>query len=125
MWNPRSNFQFTEEEYNLAKSRDKLPIKCIVCGRISLVRKAKITAVMSGKLPESAQYCSRKCAAPANTYKKERIVVTCSYCGREFSTFPCRARGRRRQKHWFCCNDCRLQASRELIQEYNDSRSTK
>ena len=125
MWNPRSNFMFTEEEYNAAKLKDYLPIKCMYCGKEGRARKDAIKQVMEGKSIGKARYCSNSCRAHATEREKKRVKVECSYCGRKFSTFPCRARGRRRQKHWFCCNDCRLQASRELIQEYNDSHSTK
>ena len=122
MWNPRHNFKFTEEEYNAAKSRDKLPVKCTVCGQETLVRKAKIKRVMEGKEPKSAQFCSRRCAAPANNHKKERLVKICGLCNREFRLLPCRAKGRRGQKYWFCSNSCRLQALSEIRDDYNSQR---
>ena len=125
MWNPKPNFMFSESEYNAARSRDLLPVKCTACGQVGMVRKAKIKRVMEGKDGNAAQYCSRKCAAECTNHPKLREIKICSNCGRKFRLIPSRAKGRWGQKYWFCSNDCRLSYCREHMESLNEAKELK
>ena len=122
MWNPRSNFKFTEEEYTAAKAKDYLPIQCMHCGQEGKARKDAITQVMTGKATNKALYCSNSCRAHMRQRVKNLVTIICCNCNDEFSVYPCRKKGRRRQKYWFCSNSCRLQFVREHIQNINETR---
>jgi hypothetical protein len=122
MWKPRDNFMFSEAEYNAAKAADFLPIKCVHCGKEGKARKRSITRVMNGKSPFLALYCSRSCRSLHADRTIKRVTLVCAACGAEFSVFPCRAKGRKRQKYWFCSNACRLQLSSAMMNEINEKR---
>ncbi len=117
MWNPNKNFKFTEDEFNAAKSHDKLPISCVRCGKKGMVRKARLKRIMEGKEPTAGQYCSKSCRAKDLTHETTRVTLTCCYCGEDFETIPSRAKGKKRQKYWFCSKFCRLNAAREMLLE--------
>lgn len=103
---------YTEEEYNLAKSQDKLPLKCEYCGQIFYRMKKEITH--SIKTKRKCRFCSPECANNfhSNTQRKKHIVH-CENCKKEIevnnSTYE-----KSQTKHFFCCHSCSAQYNNKL-----------
>ena len=69
---------FTEEEYNKAKFRDLLPVKCDVCG-------LEYTATKRNRYKKrtcgfSKDCCRKKCSDKAHV---SMDIVPCANCGKE------------------------------------------
>lgn len=64
---------FTEEEFRLAKVKDKLPCECEECGNAFYKIKHDIQKVYSGRKPGYARFCSKKCQHENHGYRKNRV----------------------------------------------------
>lgn len=96
---------FTPEEFEQAKSRDRLPIKCNMCHSTFTTTKNEIQKTLSrikNNQPKinSYEYCSRECS---NKTKFTGKIIPCKQCGK--STY--------RMKHeisqlsnLFCSSSC-------------------
>lgn len=91
---------FTDEQYQLAKSTDKLPCECYQCGETFLTHKKEITRVLSGKAPYWVRYCSRNCFK-STTRKQEQ--VECAECGTQFMK---KQSDIKKAKNHFCTKSC-------------------
>lgn len=89
---------FTDEEYNNAKSRDKLPCECYVCGNIFYKVKYDIKKVIDNKPGHKAMFCSDKCTI---TKKK----VNCTNCNIEFLKIDSQIKDSKSGNH-FCSKSC-------------------
>jgi hypothetical protein len=76
---------FTEEEFALAKSKDKLPLQCYCCNCKFMKLKVYITNSIKNSLKDkninACKYCSNKCIG------KDKIKsqhVRCTNCNKEF-----------------------------------------
>ena len=90
---------FSEEEYNLCKNSEKLPLQCEHCGKTFYRKKKEITrGIKKNKLNF---YCCKECADKGNIKPKEETIHTCMFCGKEFTELPSKyASGD------FCSKDC-------------------
>lgn len=74
-------FLFTEEEFDGAGSRDKLPIKCLNCGETFYKSKNKIQCDI--KENQQNYFCSKKCNVDYRNKNTTSQIVKCSQCGKE------------------------------------------
>lgn len=98
---------FTEEEFNSAKSNDKLPCQCKKCGVTFLKRKHAIVQIRNKtSRHEKGEYCSYKCVAQASNKPKHGATfldVSCLQCK---ITFQKRTIEIARSKKHFCSRSC-------------------
>lgn len=93
-FNPNGNYQFTFEEFTNAKSRDKLPLKCLCCGKTFYTAKNMIQAqlrrnelqTINPKSIRDNKFCSQKCVHENRC--KEKIKCNCSNCNKELTRLP-------------------------------------
>ena len=103
-FNPNGNFQFTEDEFNNAKSRDKLPIQCLSCGKTFYVVKSYIQAQLKRR-PTVNRYCSLTCyGAP---HKLPPYELKCTNCGTPISIEQ-RLFKKSKTGNFFCSKSCSL-----------------
>ena len=79
---------FTEEEYNSAKCRDLLSLKCYACDKVFQQEKHRIkSGILADSMARSSvcKYCSRECRNKAKCkYGIVCSLVNCLQCGRDF-----------------------------------------
>lgn len=68
---------YTDQEFNSAKSRDKLPCSCINCGKTFLKPKNEILDFLSGSGRRTIEFCSFVCA---KNNRDTRRSVACTQC---------------------------------------------
>lgn len=93
---------FTEEEFNKAKSTDKLPLQCKHCGKTFYSYKKTIKYAMNHNNHYTCEYCSKQCSC---TMKKNRIITHCEHCGKEIEIRNTDYR-KSKSKHFFCSKSC-------------------
>lgn len=93
---------FTEEDFNNAKSNDKLPLQCKECGKTFYVSKKTIKFVESHPNKGTCEFCSQHCV---NQGRKKQIKVKCHQCGKEFEIKQS-LYSRSHTKHFFCSKTC-------------------
>ena len=91
---------FNEEEFNKAKSKDKLPCECYYCSKVFFPTKKEIQQVNNPKSNTNLKYCSIKCCGKGNT---KTILVNCKECSKEFLKFPNQIK---KTKNHFCSRNC-------------------
>ena len=104
---------YTEEEFNLAKSNDLLPCKCVTCGKIFYKRKTNIKKALANYINNTGNFCSQKCNQ-CNKDKKTSIIVKCTNCGKEFEKQQSQIN---KVKNHFCSCSCSV--------TYNNTHKTK
>jgi len=72
---------YTEEEYNKAKTFDRLPIECYHCGETFYKDKKAIYRVKIKYKRETGKYCSKKCEAYDHMTGKN---LPCKQCNQTF-----------------------------------------
>lgn len=102
--------KYTEQEYQQAKSVDKLNCECESCHQIFQVSKREITRVLNNdNYPNYARYCSKKCAGAI----RSRIVeYKCEYCGKSYNQ---QLSAYKRHKHHYCSQECKHRAMVNVI----------
>lgn len=92
---------YTKEEFNLAKGKSPLPIKCPQCNKIFYLRKDFIVQNLSPKRTKKQRgFCSLNCS---NLFLSPPVIVLCEQCGKKFRKQPSQIK---RSKHNFCCHSC-------------------
>lgn len=75
---------FTNEELESAKSKDLLPLECLVCGKTFFETKHYIKShIINPHSPATGNCCSQKCAN-VKQIKNKIINKNCPKCGNEF-----------------------------------------
>lgn len=93
------NKLFTETQFEEAKSRDLLPLKCEHCSKTFHKKKHRIQDVLAQKTNRKTfQFCSNECSK-ADKFPKN--LVNCDNCGKEFHKEKARQKNRN-----FCCQSC-------------------
>lgn len=93
---------YTNEEYQKAKYRDSLPLKCLRCGKTFQLTKKRINAAANPNHSSSGKFCSFEC------FGSTKIVVSCSNCGRPVERIPS-ADKYKQNKNCFCNHSCNAQ----------------
>ena len=92
---------YTQEEYDLSKSSDLLPLKCEHCGKTFYVQKKLITHELNN-LRGRCKFCSMDCFYES---KKTRIKVNCGKCGKELEIKKS-VYNDSKTKRFFCSQSC-------------------
>ncbi len=92
---------FIDEEYNVAKANDKLPLQCYECGKTFFIPKKEITRIIKNNLPWG-RYCSQNCVRSSS---KNKIEVVCSFCGKKFHKKMSECKKSKNGRH-FCSKSC-------------------
>ncbi len=90
---------YTEEEFNKAKSKDKLICECYVCNKPFPKSKRDIQKVLNNIPGFSGKYCSHSCLA---VDRSKRQIVTCKQCKKEIS----KQQKEINEKGNFCSHSC-------------------
>jgi len=93
---------FTDEEFEKAKSREKLPLKCKHCGKTFYQTKNQIQVGYSPKYHTKWEFCSPSCMG-SYRYKGHRIDFNCEQCRKLSSKLKS---AYKRTKHHFCSKSC-------------------
>ena len=93
---------YTQEQFNVAKSEDRLPCQCLKCEKIFYKSKHDINSVLNncsgGRY--KLNYCSNKCKFYAQITKQK---INCRQCGKEFEKIPAEIK---RSTNHFCSRSC-------------------
>lgn len=92
---------YTQQEFNLAKSKDLLPLQCKCCNNkfyktLEFIKHKALNPTKSA----SGEYCSQKCY---QTISKTKITVSCKQCAKQFEKFPNKIK---RSPNHFCSKLC-------------------
>lgn len=101
---------YTEEQFNLAKPKDKLPCECLGCKESFYRTKREIKFFINPNHKATGDYCSPECKTHGSIKKQE---VTCLNCNTIFNKQLCEIK--RSPKH-FCSHSCNA--------EYNNTHKT-
>jgi hypothetical protein len=91
---------YSEKEFNLAKSWDMLPCKCVTCEKIFYREKRIIKRALNGYDRNNGNFCGSSCHMKS-LGGRERVV--CSNCGKEFSKKLSQIKENRNN---FCSSSC-------------------
>lgn len=91
---------YNDSEFTKAKSGDKLPCKCEICGDIFYKSKRDILKGIRGRYGFNGKYCSKKCEG---NDRMLRSNVTCDQCGISFIKKHSEIK---RSSHNFCSHTC-------------------
>lgn len=83
------SFLFTPEEFQQAKSEEKLSVKCKCCGKIFSRKKKDIQKFL--KHQRTILCCSDKCYRNLRKTSQEPRFYTCKTCGKVFTELPSKA----------------------------------
>jgi hypothetical protein len=91
---------YTQEEFNSAKSQDKLPCECYNCSSTFLLKKKRIKDVLNPNTIDKGMFCSLSCNGE---YNRKRTFVKCLTCNNEIEKHNCNII---KNKNTFCSNSC-------------------
>jgi hypothetical protein len=91
---------YTQSEFNNAKTNDKLPCECYVCGRVFYKEKRAIVSTLKNVCGHKGKYCSIKCRS-IGVYKQ--IEIKCTNCNTTVLKFPNQIK---KYKNHFCSSSC-------------------
>ena len=101
--------KYTKEEYDNAKSNDKLALQCEKCDNIFYAEKKQILFELKnnrGRL----KFCSIKCS---NLAHKKRHKLNCEECGKEIEVLDKKYK-KSKTKHFFCSQSCAAKYNNRL-----------
>lgn len=98
--NNMSNFLFSPETLDCAKSRDLLPLKCVTCGQTFKKTVKLIRESLLPNPPRRLKFCSRKCG-DISQIKKTYFV--CKVCDKECYCTPSQFK---KYSNHFCSRSC-------------------
>ena len=93
---------YTHEQYETAKSNDKLPCECYYCSTTFYKMKKQIKLYFKGNSTQAVKYCSKKCESLSNIRK---IKCFCSHCNAEYLRIPSQIK-RSKSGNGFCSQSC-------------------
>lgn len=91
---------FSEENFQSAKSREKLPLKCKQCNNIFYLPKNEIQKIRAEASKNTGEFCKRKCS---DKFHNKRKKVKCKQCNNLFEKESCKIK---KNKNNFCCQSC-------------------
>jgi len=92
---------YTKNEFDSAKSNDKLPCQCLKCGKTFYKEKRVISRTFTNYDRNSGNFCSRSCVMLA---KERSHIVPCINCGNEFRLRNSNAKSK--SGNYFCSQSC-------------------
>jgi hypothetical protein len=94
--------QYTQKEFDLAKSTDRLPCQCSECNTIFYKEKRVIKRTFTKYDRNTGDFCSKRCA---NLAKGNSKIVMCTNCSHEFRLTNSSSKGSKSGNH-FCSQSC-------------------
>lgn len=91
---------YTQTEFNVAKTFDKLSLFCEYCNETFFVTKKTIIDAQRKNQRKQARFCSKKCH---DSYQSKKIIVLCTNCNKEFKIKPYQ---QKKSKNHFCSQSC-------------------
>lgn len=104
---------YTKEEFNIAKSRQKLPLECKICKKTFYLTKHQIQDALLKHNHHKRDVCSRKCI---DSFKNKKETVKCKQCDKQFKKQPFQIKKSKSGNH-FCSRSCAA--------KYNNAHKTK
>ena len=93
---------YSIQEFNSAKSKDKLLLECYTCQNSFNVLKSRIVDALNPKCNFTAKYCSRQCV-PSSRQNLKPINVLCCNCDKTFKKYPSQIK---KSPNHFCSKSC-------------------
>jgi hypothetical protein len=93
---------YTQEEFDLARGKDKLPCKCVECDKTFYKEKRVIKRTFTNYDRNTGDFCSTRCT---NFAKGNSQNVLCTNCGCEFRLTNSGAKCSKSGNH-FCSQSC-------------------
>lgn len=93
---------FSEEEYNLCKNSEKLPLQCEHCGKTFYVPKRYLSFCLNHSKYNKNRFCSTKCA---NDAQRKKINIKCSQCGKDIERVNSQIK-KSKNGLYFCSRSC-------------------
>jgi hypothetical protein len=90
---------YTQSEFNLAKTEDKLPCKCYKCEKIFYKSKRTIKLALKNLDRHNGKYCSKSCG------NKTKVNVNCKNCNKTFKKEPSKIK-KSKSGNNFCSKSC-------------------
>jgi len=91
---------FTDEQFDLAKNKDKLLLKCKHCHSNFYQTKKRIKDVLNPNISVKYDYCSKKCSLFS---RSNRIKTICTNCGSSVKKTPSQYK---KTINHFCSKSC-------------------
>jgi hypothetical protein len=91
---------YTNEEFNDAKSMDKLPCECYQCNKTFYKLKKEISSFNNQNPLPKIKFCSIKCM---NDSRINKTLVNCTNCNFEFEKLPSQIK---KSVNHFCSKSC-------------------
>ena len=91
---------YTNEEFNDAKSMDKLPCECYQCNKTFYKLKKEISSFNNQNPLPKIKFCSIKCM---NNSRINKTLVNCTNCNSEFEKLPSQIK---KSINHFCSKSC-------------------
>ena len=91
---------YTNEEFNNAKSMDKLPCECYQCNKTFYKLKKEISSFNNQNPLPKIKFCSIKCM---NDSRINKTLVNCTNCNFEFEKLPSQIK---KSVNHFCSKSC-------------------
>lgn len=93
---------YSKNEFDLAKSTDKLPCQCYQCNEIFYEYKKNIANALRSYHNQQTKYCSQKCHGLSKITKQ---TIKCNNCNVEFEKHPSEIKKSKSGNH-FCSRSC-------------------
>ena len=93
---------YTQQQFDKAKSRDSLPLKCVHCGNTFYKQKKYIKEALSEDRAETANLCSSICRN-RHIWNGHTRQLDCQQCGQPFTRKVSQIKKTNNQ---FCCKSC-------------------
>lgn len=87
---------YSQFEFDSAKSRDKLSLICEHCGKEFLKEKASIVKFLKGRPTDACKFCSSICY-----YNSGKVTLICKNCNKEFTKYKSQLNNNN-----FCSSSC-------------------
>ena len=91
---------YTQEQFDISKSSDKLPCQCISCGITFYKQKKAILKVIRRVNGHNGDFCSRSCLGST---RKLQTSIACKCCGNFFQK---KQKEIKRHSNHFCSRSC-------------------
>ena len=90
---------FTNQDFFMAKTKDKLLLQCVHCSKSFLLAKREILSAINGG-KATCEYCSKKCK------DKSSVTILEEHCTNCQTLFKIRPSQYKKSKNHFCCKSC-------------------
>lgn len=93
---------YSQNDFDIAKSSDKLKCECYTCEKNFYLTKHRIQSVLNPNESRQGRYCSKKCQ---NKSQETKESVTCFNCNSDFLKYNSQIKKTKSGRH-FCSRSC-------------------